>query len=384
MSAAAMAMAVPESDPIRDVRATLKGPVAKVLRQLVPELAGVSLEATYDHAMGSIYLLERCFRAFRGHRERFRHVLVDGDGQVVTEDGAPMSCGRSLEQVVAMIVRTTARRYFRHHLGGGPATARCAPIAGARGEGVLGRLLPFAQPKPANAAPSAADELYDAIKSYLLFDWQVPLVPAYAKLEPAQVKEWGSRLLDYDDPVKLARAMRLPPPAPAVRPVATLVAQPASEAEPVADSVPEPAKPTREEVLLARVLASDGKRLDALAFTESLLSPEVRRVLPGGEVALHPTAILGSVGAEAAIKLVGRLGLTIDQLSVLLLGAYETMGGQAFLRVFGHGSEPELMDRLGQHARRAGIGPDSSLDDVAAFVAMVFGRVKAPAAGPRA
>jgi hypothetical protein len=68
------------------------------------------------------------------------------------------------------------------------------------------------------------------------------------------------------------------------------------------------------------------------------------------------------------------LGLRQDQLAVLLLGAYDVLGGSAFLRVFGHASEAAALERFILHAQNARMGPDRTLDEVTGFVTTVFKR----------
>ena len=366
MNAIAIADMMDGGSAVRRVRSTLSGPVLGILREMMPELSSVSADGAYDRVMGSIYLLTRSFKAFRERRDRFAHLLVDGGGQVVADDRTPLSCGRTLEQVVAMVVRTAARRYFRQHLCGIDPISR-AP----RPAGLLERmgLANAATSPPMVKASPAADALYDALKERLLFEWQVPMVPAYATLTPDHVLALGDRLLDCDSPAKLARALGSD----------VLTETPA--AVPPTPPVPSRSPPPQSgmgrgdrEALIAHLMAADGKRLSGASFCETLLSPHVRAALKSGGVSLHPTSILGAVGAEAARALVLGLGLRQDQLAVMLLGAYEVLGGSAFLRVFGHASETAALERFVLYAQNARMGPDSSVDEVAGFVSTIFKR----------
>ncbi|MBI5164108.1 MAG: hypothetical protein HY985_09425 [Magnetospirillum sp.] len=78
------------------IRSTLQGPVMATMRQLVPELGHVPADLAYDHTLGSIYLLDRCFQTFREKRDRFRHLLVDAAGNPVVDGSGRLACGRSL------------------------------------------------------------------------------------------------------------------------------------------------------------------------------------------------------------------------------------------------------------------------------------------------
>ena len=366
MTAIATAESMDGGSAVRLVRSTLSGPVLGLLREMMPELSSVPSDSAYDRVMGSIYLLTRSFKAFRDRRERFNHLLVDGGGKVVSDDRTPLSCGRTLEQVVAMVVRTAARRYFRRHLCGSEPVSRPD-----RPAGLLERmgLAGAAASGPMVKASTAADALYDALKERLLFEWQVPMVPTYATLTVEHALALGERLLDCDSPSKLARALghNVMPETPAAE----------TPTPPVPSRSPSPPSGMGRgdrEVLIAHLITADGKRLNGAGFCETLLSPQVRSALKSGGVSLHPTSVLGAVGAEAARALVGGLGLRQDQLAVLLLGAYDVLGGSAFLRVFGHAALPAALERFILHAQNAHMGPDRSLEEVASFVTTIFKR----------
>jgi len=366
MNAITSADAVDGAKAIKLVRSTLAGPVIQVLRGLMPELGRVPVETAYDRVIGSIYLLTRTFKAFRERREHFSHFLVDCHGRAVADAATPLSCGRSLDQVVAMVVRTAARRYFRQHLGDKAKT----------------------RPAPTVKADGAAEELYDAIKEYLLYEWQVPLVPTYATLSVDHLRTLGPGLLRCDTPAKLARALGLPVPVDTTGFFAstgrqgpdddmeTEAAETRRSAPEAVEAAPErqPMDAAKRQALMAEIISSDGRRLRGASFVDSLLSPDVRAVLKSGGVTLYLTGILSTVRAEVATTLVGVLGLDMDQLAVLLLRIHEAVGDSVFLRIFGSDAESALLEHLVGRAEVAGIGPGSSLAEVAAFATTVFTR----------
>ncbi len=340
---------VADGKSVDAVRSTLKGPVMRTLRGLMPELPSLSEDETYERVLNSLALLVRCFYVFRSERQRFAYVLVDAGGRAVGDDNTPLACGRTLEQVVAMIVRSAARRYFRRHVRG-PEVNAVAP----RDTTLLDRFrdwLPIGGERP----KSASEALYDAIKAYLMYDWQVPLVPAYAQLTPAQVRRLGRRLLEIDDVKTLERAARQPrvPPPPMI-----MVTLP-------------PTNPPTPSVL-GGLRDSNGTRLRGSGFAAILMGPAVRAVLPGGLFSLHPTGILDSVDVGAAETLSQALDLNLDQLAVFLLAAYDRVGGQTFLRIFGTDADPQTLPRLIERARKARIGKASSLAIIADFVRKTF------------
>ncbi len=330
----------------------------------MPELSDVPEDMAYDHVIGSVHLLHRCFITFRAQRSHFGDVLVDASGRAVTDDVTPLACGRSLEQVVAMIVCTAARRYFRRQLGIAPPPQ---PSDNRRRDGLLGRMrlltAATAERQPGTTVRSPADELYDCIKHHLLYDWQVPLVPTYARMTPTQVQTLGRHLLDYDCPRKLAKALGLPPG----------LAVEADPDRPLPESAPQPLP---SAISGGAALGAEDDGTAGARFADALLSAEVRRALESGNVGFHPASVLETVADGPRSALAGGLGLRLDQLAVVLLAAYGSMGSGAFGRVFGDEANPDMIKKLIGHARQGGIGPETPLPDVAAFIARVFSRVR--------
>lgn len=346
------------------INGTLQGPVVDILGQFLPELKALPRERAYDHTLDDLDLLSRCFQIFRSERGRFRNVLVDERRRPVTDDNVPLSCGRSLAEVVAMVVRTASKRYFRRTL---------TPVAA----------------EAAAPARSPADELYDAIKAYLLHDWQVPLVPVYAEMKPAQVRRVGAKLLDAREPEALHRLIANPdapvqaaptepsgasagaPVGQAALPTATVLGfaaiRPATTAEPKRPLHPRAAP-------LDEILTPDRQRLRAEAFTQTLLDPEVRAVLPNADQIVRIGDLLRGVGGNPAVTLVEGLGLRKDQLAVMLMVAQDCIGTTVFGRLFGPRADPELVTRIVERARLRGIGPESEIMDCAIFMRGVFAR----------
>lgn len=341
---------------VRRVNDTLRGPVADVVAQFLPELRGLPRGSVYERALDDLDLLSRCFEVFRRERKQFRYIVVDGRHRPVAEDNVPLSCGRTLQQVTAMVVRTAAKRYFRRTLD--PAAAKAPP---RRSAAQLKRPVAVRKPK----VHSAADDLYKSIKDYLLHDWQVPLVPAYADMSPGLVRTLGARLLTIRRVEELRRLIA--DPAAVDRLLAELeeaAAVPKAEAAPVAD-------------LCARLLRADGQRLRPEAFNEALLSLEVRAQLPQADTVLRVNEVLRDVGGVPARLLLTGLHLTAEQLAVIIFNARDAVGPEVFLRLFGQPGKPELVLRVVERGIAGGIGPQTSLADCAAFIRRLFSRAAA-------
>ncbi len=365
---------------IRQVNETLQGPVVQILSQFVPELKALPRDHAYERTLDDIPLLERCFAAFREQRDKFNAVLLDSSRQVVTTDTQPLFCGRTLDQVVAMIVRTAAKRYFRRTLTPG----RYRPVTADRlrtemhDKGFAHRATSSLRDMRGNARHSGthikepprsrADELYDAIKENLLHEWQVPLVPTYANMTPNLVRALGEKILEIRtieqlrkvaaDPTEAARLFDLPENQDNGDSATFIAAASAGRKD--------------ERARLSEILSSDGKRLRPEAFAPVLRRPEVRaQIVTDGHIP-HLADALRQVGALPAKLLVAELGLRTDQLAVILLLSHQMMGSEVFGRIFGQPGEVELVMRLTQKARIAGISQRSPLPCCATFVRELF------------
>jgi hypothetical protein len=329
------------------VNFALQGPVVDILGQFLPELNVLPRTRAYDTIMDDLGLLSRCFAVFRREPERFRSILIDDRKRPVTDDSTPLSCGRSLSEVIAMVVRTAAKRFFRRTL---PAT-----------------------PRPTETR-SPADELYEAIRAYLLYEWQVPLVPTYAGMEPSLVRRIGARLLEAREAASLARLIADPDASLASGGTASMAGTSESDRAAVSSATLHPKRKHPMTAHPAEILCENQERLRPEAFTPVFLDPEVRATVPNPDNIRAIADILRTVGSVSALALVEGLGLRKDQLAVMLLVAHDCIGTIVFGRLFGTRADPELLDRILVRARLHGIGPDSGVIECAIFMRSVFAR----------
>lgn len=404
---------------VRRINATLQGPVMEALGELLPEVRRLPRRNGIDALLDDIDLLHRCFLAFRTNPDRFRALLINKHKVAVEDAEALLECGRSLDQVVAMVVRTAAKRHFRNKLDGSPKARRASPLRRAQRKNLMERLRDLLLSEPRNGLAyqhpkTRAEALYEAFQDYLLHDWQVPMIPEYALLTPATVRRLGPRILDYRiaEDIRRLRADpdNPPPPTPLVE-----VEQQARTGDPLPAflteprrPVPEAAKPegipvsitgsgtgnatvkadTRisdgmaklepaldadrtvkdERARLSDILSPDGKRLKANAFTLVLLDPAVRSAIPNSEQTVRITAILGTVNGMAGKMLVGELGLRLDQLAVFLMTAHAALGEKRFETAFGIPGRPEYVARIVERAKIYKIAQDTPLPGIAEFV----------------
>ncbi|HLO75493.1 MAG TPA: hypothetical protein VK196_03455 [Magnetospirillum sp.] len=388
---------------IRRINATLQGPVIEALGELVPEVQRLPRRRALEAVLDNLDLLHRCFLAFRTHPDEFRHLLVNKHKVEVADAEALLECGRSLDQVVAMVVRTAAKRHFRRRLDGTLKPLRARPRHRSPPPGLFERLRQLLSATPDRPAAyqrprSRGEALYDAFQEYLLHDWQVPMIPEYSTLSPSTVRRLGPRILDYRiaEDIRRLRADpdNPPPPTALVGPEQQVLAGTPLPAFLTAPKEPPAAVTTAEKRVsdgmapleiavpasqdkdqrarLGDILTPDGKRLKANAFTIVLLDPKVRAALPNSEQTVRITGILGMVNGLAAKMLVGELGLRTDQLAVFLMSAHSALGEQRFETAFGIPGRPEYVTRIVERAKVHKIGQDTPLADVAAFVLKTF------------
>jgi hypothetical protein len=206
---------------------------------------------------------------------------------------------------------------------------------------------------------AAADELYEAIKDYLMHEWQVPLVPTYADMSVSQVRSLGPRLLIIREMAELRR----------------LIDGAAALSESEADKHPDNAeKATVHDIdddPLSVYLTLDGRRLRPEAFILTMDRPEIRAALPGETYVDNMTGlndIMWEVGGPAARIMINGLKVSPEQLGVMLVAAHTAMGKQVFTRLFGFPGQPELVLRLVQQGLADGVGKDTTYENCAKFI----------------
>lgn len=173
------------NETVRKITETLKGPVAETFRRLVPSLRAMKAADFYDTVMGNPDLLHGCLLIFRRKTEEFADLLVDAQGRRVNDEFVSLKCGRSVHDIIGMIVRTHAKKHFRTVLGGDPNDPR-----------------------------SPSGKMYAAMNEYLIHEWQVPLVRHYAPLAVDKVLELGPAILDLKDAAALEALIPAKPAEP--------------------------------------------------------------------------------------------------------------------------------------------------------------------------
>jgi len=199
-----IATAADGQSSIDAIRHALRNEIAAILRGSLPSLALVPQDKVYDRVMGEPTLLAQSLRLFRSQPDLFAAAVVPSGGSFPQAETDMLRCGRSLAEAISLVVRACARRYFRTRLP--MPKPRQAPRAKVSGWRSLLIGLGLAQPQSAPQSvrqPSPGDRLFQAMRAFLRFEWQVPLIPVYAVMPLEVITSLGEKLLDYRDPQKL-------------------------------------------------------------------------------------------------------------------------------------------------------------------------------------
>lgn len=188
----------------KEIITTIKGPVTEKVTKLIPALA--AFPNPYASVLATPDLLYACMQLVKTKREHFAEFLVDAAGNPVPEDDKPLRCERSVDQIISMVVRSGAKAY---------AAKRFTPVETPKVKGkpepksllekitalVSGKWGDVEVPKP---SPTQADTFYEAIKDYLDYDWQVPLIPYFAELPVKLIREMGRGVTTLRTPEGIA------------------------------------------------------------------------------------------------------------------------------------------------------------------------------------
>jgi len=294
------------------IRAALRTQVSDILRLNMAQLSSLPQDAIYDQVLNDPQLLIECFQVFRNQPDLFRKVVMRPDKRPVTSDQDPLLCGRTLNQVVTLIVRASAKRYFRATLPPPPPPRLVTPPKGTLVEQAAVRLKLKPPPPPPVVIrhQGKADHLYTAFRQNLLYEWQVPLIPGYATLELPTVTRLGERILDLRETSQIE----------------ILAAE---------GLTPEGYLP---------LLLSDAKRLrgpdgglDANALSDVFIKLNLDALFPD----LVDTALrravsqISCVDPRAVEQLLPVLELNIRSVAVFLFTAFHRMGEKAFRQALG-------------------------------------------------
>lgn len=353
----------PDALARREVSRVLKQEVAEKFRQLLPPLAPVS--DPYKAIMESPELLDGCFKIFRAKRDLFAEFLVDADGNPVHDDASRLKCGRSVDEVIGMVVRTGMRTFAENHFGEpiDPAKSKTKTPSEKKPpqQSPLLRLVNVAklselfrrnhgQDRPPPKGQSSSGRFYASIKDHLDFEWQVRFFPIYVEIPAHVFSKLGIGITRMDTEERLQK-------------LAQLAMADLQKAEHV---LKDPA--LIQEMLEHNVLASStvselgeagfdtvhgalaGAGVDAKKKWDVLANKDTaKKLAEDSRISQHDIAALADyldVLNEYALDAMLELHLNRDQMQMFLKTAEDGLGRPLFLSLFGpvYGIVPDDMD----------------------------------------
>jgi len=322
------------NDAVRFINETLKGPVSDIFRSLVPAFGDLRGDEFYDTVMTSSEMLHGCIRIFNRHRDAFRPLLVDSRRRPVNDDFVRLRCGRSVHDVIAMIVRTHAKRHFRAVLGGDP-----------------------------NDPTSKSGRMYQAMNEYLIHDWQVPLVPHYAPMPLHKVLEMGPRVLDLREAELLdaiTNAAGPPPTAPPPLPSFEVAAPPKSTT----------VVARRGGTFMAVAAPAVARTPQEDFWWEAITDRKVTEVLGSrsGHEMRELVTVMADVNETVRAELFAALSLSTLQAAVCLSTAFRVLGRNGFASMFGQPGKPQLVANFAKRLRQKAVSSRTELKALAGFV----------------
>ena len=340
----------PEALARKEVTRNLKGPVAAVFKSLVPPLANQA--DPYKAIMENSEFLAACFKLFRAKREAFAEFLVDAEGKPVADDAARLKCGRSVDEVIGMAVRSGMRAYAEAHFGDpiDPAKVKTVKIPAKKAPPAKGflRLLNLASitelfrrnhgvDRPPPKGQSRSGRFYASIKDVLDFEWQVKFFPIYVEIPAHVFEKLGTGITRLDSEEKLLRLGQLA--------VADI-----QKAEAIIKD-PELAKEMLDNNVLAStaVLAMGQANFDALhgalggldakkkwdVFANKDMALKLQTDKRINKADIEALADYLDVLNELALDAMLDLKLNRDQMQLFLKTAEEHLGRPVFLALFG-------------------------------------------------
>lgn len=300
---------------IDEISAALKNDVANILRTHMPELQGLDRDAAYQCILDQPEILDASFRFFRARPEFFHSVVVGRDLRPIQSDSSPLRCGRSISEIIGMVLRASARRYFRCKLDHRQAKQ---PLHSPALGGLIARWA-GGKKKPSAKSPSQADKLFISIRDFLIYEWQALMIPVYCALTPDFVTSLGPHILSLRDPSQLLAMSKVPDSARWGIGNRPLLLDNADRLMSKGDHE------TIDSEILYRV--AQMMRLDKL-FPEENRIKLIRKAL----------ARIVTTSPDAVNLMMPVLGHDIRQFVTFLFVAYLSLGDTAYAQVMGRGA----------------------------------------------
>lgn len=346
------AVAVPppapvKPDPRQEITATLKGPVAAIVKSALPQLKDD--ENVYRTVMANHELLFMSTQLFRTKRDLFAEFLVDEAGQPALDDDTTLKCGRSVNAVIGMVVRTGMRTYAEAFFGdpivpGKPAKGvqkkpQPRPMWKIINIGKLSDLFRknYGNEKPLVQGKTRSGRFYESIKDHLDYEWQIKFFPIYVEIPSHVFEKLGIGITRMDTEERLQGLAKLA--IADINKAESVIGDPALCRQMIdcnvlaAGTVGELGKHGFDALHAALISVDPKKMWDVFAnrATAKKLHEDRRISKQDIEALAGYLDILNETALDAMLD----LHLTREQMNVFLTTAEEHLGAQVFHALFG-------------------------------------------------
>lgn len=301
------------------VGSILKSDVSNILRDHLPVLQGIDTLSAYNTVLDQPEVLDASFKLFRSQPDLFSDLLVDQHARPVTNDHGTLRCGRSISDIIALVVQAAAKRYFKRKL---PIPVVTPPPIGKFQKFMISMGLSQPPPKPKRPV-SRADKLFEALRDRLIFEWQALMIPTYTTLTPQFVSDLGAHLLLFRVPGQLLALAGAPDaynPRDGLPPLMIDSAQ--------------------------RLLTVDGVLNTPLVLrVAQLLDLEQLFPTDSAQTMVQATTAIEATSASALNEIMLVLGEDSRLFVTFLYVAYVTLGAAEYGQFFGKGALPRVIKR---------------------------------------
>lgn len=352
--------------PVERIHRTLTGDVADIYIRHVPAFKGLDHERVYNMVMSNHALAMECYKLFEARPDLFAHLMVDRVGAPVDSPGKKLFCGRSVEDVTAMLVRAVAKRYFLSRFGVKPPAPKKPEPKPEPTPSRIFVLFHRPRPEPEPEQPKTrrkatrGDSLYRAMRPHLRYPWQLQLIPHYTPLPVSTVRQLGAKILEYRSVRDLKQLLKDGPP----------------------QDMPADAKAPEAPPALIRVKLPDSRtshsaadaKADAMwTVAESLGLAEVFAV---DEAEMRKMVTRAAIASGSVITALAASGLSMRAMVVMLCAFERSLGKSRLPGLFGPGAPKSFLEALKSQIGTAGLSGLDNPEDIRNRVEVIIRRMQ--------
>ena len=179
-------MALPQLPPAVEINSESKKAIIDGLKKVIEIFQSsdlLSQEVTYQDVIHDPQILYGFIQTFREHRELADKIILTKGGKPVTDDDTVLVCGVSLAQVQQLLVKTCARFFLEQD------TKQEEEIVTETVTTKRFLFLKKTEQVERKTGGGFDERKVREITRYMAFDWQLPLLSAYAELSSAHFLE---------------------------------------------------------------------------------------------------------------------------------------------------------------------------------------------------